>query len=165
MNATEPGQLALVRALVEHEVEFMLIGAHAVSVHGYVRATADVDIVPAPEPANLKRLVEALRALEAELMPLDIPEHGEQLDADWLAQGGNFQFETRYGRLDVMQDMADLTFRNLAPDAEEVEVEGISVRVCSYRHLLAMKKVADRPQDRLDLERLREARGDAPPEQ
>ena len=150
MSATEP----------EHRVEFILIGAHAVSVYGFVRATADVDIVPAPDPTNLERLGRALAALDAKLLPLDIPEHAEQITVEWLSEGGNFQFETRYGQLDVMQHVAELTYADLAPDAEELQVEGILVRACSYRDLIAMKEAADRPQDRLDLERLREARGE-----
>ena len=57
--------LELLRVLREHHVDFLVIGGVAVAAHGYVRATKDVDIVPAPERANLERLLAALRALDA----------------------------------------------------------------------------------------------------
>jgi hypothetical protein len=37
-------------------IEFLVIGGVAVGFHGYVRATKDVDIVPAPDPENLAKL-------------------------------------------------------------------------------------------------------------
>jgi hypothetical protein len=46
----------LMEALVADEVRFILIGGLAVGVHGVVRATRDMDIVPDPDPANLERL-------------------------------------------------------------------------------------------------------------
>ena len=51
---------AILHALAEMEVEFVLIGALAVGMHGAVRATKDVDIVPDPAPANLERLAAAV---------------------------------------------------------------------------------------------------------
>ena len=161
MSAPEPPLAAdaLLRALNEHELDYLVIGAFAVAAHGVPRATTDLDIVPNPEEGNLTRLLEALQSIEAKLLPLDIPEHGEELSVEWLAEGGNFAFATRYGQLDVLQSVAELVYEELASQAESASVFGLPVRVCSYRHLVAMKEVADRPQDRLDLERLREARG------
>jgi hypothetical protein len=60
----------LLRHLDEAGVEFIVIGGVAVGFHGYVRATEDLDIVPSPDPRNLERLAEVLRALGA---GLDVP--------------------------------------------------------------------------------------------
>lgn len=46
---------AILRELVEAGVEFLLIGGVAVGYHGHVRATKDVDVVPAPDRENLER--------------------------------------------------------------------------------------------------------------
>jgi hypothetical protein len=46
----------ILRALTEHGVEYVLIGGLAVQTHGHVRTTNDADLIPAPDPANLKRL-------------------------------------------------------------------------------------------------------------
>jgi len=55
----------LLRALREQDVEFVVIGAFALGFHGVARGTKDVDIVPDPTPANIGRLWEALRTLDA----------------------------------------------------------------------------------------------------
>jgi hypothetical protein len=47
---------ALVAALRAHEVEFIVVGGVAVGAHGYLRATRDLEVVPNPEHANLRRL-------------------------------------------------------------------------------------------------------------
>jgi len=44
----------LLRHLDEAGVEFVVIGGAAVGFHGYVRATKDLDVVPAPDPSNLE---------------------------------------------------------------------------------------------------------------
>jgi len=75
--------------------------------------------------------------------------------------GGNFVLTTRHGRLDIMQLVGpDLEYSDLDEAAIEDEVFGHSVRFCGYDHLVAMKEAAGRPEDLLDLERLREARGE-----
>jgi hypothetical protein len=67
---TELDLRALLDALHQREVRFVVIGGLAVAAHGYVRATEDLDIVPDPDRENLRRLSNALVDLEATL-PLD----------------------------------------------------------------------------------------------
>jgi hypothetical protein len=55
----------------------------------------------------------------------------------------------------------DALWEKLAPAAIDVEVGGLSVMVVSYDGLVALKEQAGRPEDLLDLQRLREARGEA----
>lgn len=57
----------ILEQLDEAGVEYIVIGGVAVGFHGYVRATKDLDVVPAPDRRNLERLVLALRALDAAL--------------------------------------------------------------------------------------------------
>jgi hypothetical protein len=142
----------LLQALIESAVEFVIIGGFSLAAHGIVRATKDIDIVPDPEPGNVSRLAEALRALDAEPMP-----------ADGLALGGNWVLRTRYGRLDVMQDVAGVrSYGELRSRAVIDELPGIGrLAFAGIDDLVAMKAAADRPQDRLDiadLERARRAR-------
>lgn len=46
----------LIAVLFDGGVDYVLIGGLAVGAHGFPRATKDVDIVPAPDDANLNRL-------------------------------------------------------------------------------------------------------------
>jgi len=153
----------LLAALSDAGIDFVVIGGFAVSAHGYPRATKDLDIVPAPDAENLKRLAAVLQTLNATLLGMEefSAEEIVQPDAEGLAMGGNFVLATSSGRLDVMQLVApDLDFGELADASVEDEVFGHQVRFCSYEHLVAMKEAAGRPEDLLDLERLRQARGE-----
>lgn len=153
----------LLAALSNAGIDFVVIGGFAVSAHGYPRATRDLDIVPAPDTENLERLATVLQKLNATLLGMEefSAEEIVRPDADGLAMGGNFVLATSSGRLDVMQLVApDLDFGELAAASVEDEVFGHQVRFCSYEHLVAMKEAAGRPEDLLDLERLRQARGE-----
>lgn len=152
----------LLRALADHRVEFIVIGGFAVIAHGYVRATKDLDIVPDPDPENLARLADALSTLNARVRGMEDFDEDElpQPDREGLALGGNFVLDTDGGRLDILQAVEpELTYAELAPNALTVTALGREIRVCGYRDLVAMKTAADRDEDRLDLKRLREARG------
>lgn len=150
--------LELLRVLREHHVDFLVIGGVAVAAHGYVRATKDVDIVPAPERANLERLLAALRALDARP---DIGDFGPEelpvaLDLEGLAHGGNRVLDTRYGRLDVMQWIAGARSYDALREAAVVS-DGVAY--VGLDDLIAMKQAAGRDVDRIDIRALEEARG------
>jgi hypothetical protein len=150
---------ALFAALAGHRVRYVLIGSLALAAHGYVRATADVDIVPAPDRENLERLAAALGELDARLVGGELlPEVA--LDAEALQGGANFPVETRYGRLDVMQDEPGIPpYDELAARATVVTRGELEIRVCSRGDLIAMKRAADRDIDRVDLARLEKIDG------
>ena len=150
--------------LIREEIEFLLIGGVAVGFHGYVRATKDVDVVPAPDPANLKRLARLLQGLDAEIEGAEEFEAGElpdPLDPEILEQGGNWVLHTRLGRFDIMQWIGEeALWKKLEPAAIETEVDGLTIKVVSYEDLVALKEMAGRPEDLMDLKRLRQARGE-----
>lgn len=145
-------------------VEFLVIGGVAVGFHGYVRATKVVDIVPAPDPQNLKRLARVLRGLDAQIEGAEEFE-GEELldplDPEVLGLGGNWVLRTRLGRFDVMQWIGeDALWEKLSPAAITAEIDGLAIRMVSYEDLVALKEKAGRPEDLTDLQRLRQARGE-----
>jgi hypothetical protein len=153
----------LLAALDRADIRFVVIGGFAVGAHGYLRATKDLDIVPDPQPENLKRLASVLVDLNASVLGMEefSEEEFVQPDAASLEMGGNFVLTTRHGRLDIMQIIGpDFEYADLAAAAVEDEVFGHRVHFCGYGHLVAMKEAAGRPEDLLDLERLREARGE-----
>lgn len=161
----EPDDLLLV--LTRAGVGFIVIGGVAVGVHGFVRATKDLDIVPDPDPENLKRLAGLLEEIGAQhvglgdFRPEEFP--FDPTDPVQLAEGANFRLETRLGDMDIMQWVAgidsELAYSELTLTALPVKFRGIEVRVCSLDHLRAMKRAAGRPRDLEDLERLDVASG------
>lgn len=150
--------------LTGENVEFLVIGGVAVGFHGYIRATKDVDIVPAADPQNLARLARVLRGLDAQIEGAEEFDDGEfldPLDPDVLALGGNWVLRTRLGRFDVMQWIGDdALWEKLAPAAIETEIDGLPIKVVGYKDLVALKEMAGRPEDLTDLQRLRQARGE-----
>lgn len=151
----------LLAALERADIRFVVIGGFAVGAHGYPRATKDLDIVPDPEPENLKRLASLLSDLNASVLGAEDFAEDEvvQPDADGLAMGGNFVLATSHGRLDIMQLIGpDLEYSDLDSAAVEDEVFGHRVRFCGFEHLVSMKETAGRPEDEIDLRRLRESR-------
>ncbi len=153
----------LLRVLSDHAVDLVIIGGFALGAHGVVRGTKDIDIVPAPHPANLERLADALGALDAEPLladDFDPEELGIKPDAQGLALGGNWVLRTRLGRLDVMQTVAGITdYRVLRAGAVDAEVPGAGrFRFAGVDDLVAMKTAAGRPQDEIDIASLARAR-------
>jgi hypothetical protein len=144
--------------LLGHGVEFVVVGGMAGMALGSTYPSYDLDIAYANDTANIQRLAAALEDLGAELRvagesppsAADIP---FQLDARSIENGLNFTFRTRFGSLDVLGDPGGISsYRALAESSREIEIDGVPVRVCSIDHLIAMKRNAARPKDKLMLE-------------
>lgn len=84
---TEADSEAILKVLVDHGVDFVVIGASAAILQGVpIAATLDLDVSAASTKANLKRLAAALHELEARLRLPDPDEQVEMpLDARMLA--------------------------------------------------------------------------------
>lgn len=148
---------ALLEALNESGVRFVVIGGVAVGAHGYVRGTEDLDLVPDPDPENLVRLTEALRDMESTLPTVGDRPFDPATDAGVIRRGGNVTAMTRFGELDVVQRARGVpSYTQLDEDAVDSELLGVPVRVCSLSRLREMKAAQDREQDRADLANLPE---------
>ena len=139
----------VLETLVAHEVDFVLIGGLAGVARGSAYPTYDVDIAYARDANNLERLAAALRELGATLRgaPKNIP---FLLDAETIAKGAHFTFDTPFGAVDILTDPdgAPPYERLVAAAGEPAPVEGVLIRVASLDHLIAMKEASDRPKDR-----------------
>jgi len=139
----------ILSTLLEHDVEFVIIGGLAGIAQGSVLPSYEVDIVYARDRSNLERLAEALRELQARLRgaPADVP---FVLDEDTVERGAHFTFETPYGSLDLLTDPDGAPrYDRLKDAAVETEIEGVPVLVASLDHLIAMKEAAGRNKDKL----------------
>lgn len=157
----------LLGQLREHEVEFILVGGMAATVHGSTRLTQDVDVVYARSPGNLRRLASALR--DKRPYPRGAP---EGLPFEWsvatLERGLNFTLVTDAGDLDLLGEIAGgSTYEDLLDDAVPIEVFGVTIRCVSLPRLIQLKRAAGRPRDFeavAELEAILEEReGRAPP--
>jgi predicted nucleotidyltransferase len=144
---------AAFRALVEEDVEFVLIGGLAATVHGATHATLDIDVCFRQSPENCARLARALGRLEAEIFPPRDPPL--DLTAELLQRYKMFHLRTAAGRLDLLSTVPGLgSFDDLAGGATSVELSGLTVPVLSLDQLIQSKAALDQPKDREHLDQL-----------
>lgn len=139
-----------------HGVDYITIGAFAVIAHGYVRATADIDVVARQDRENLERLAAAfaelnavLRGVDADLLDID------PTDPDVLANGASFTLDTDAGPVDYLNDVPGAgDYDDLRARAVEANAAGVVVRVVGLDDLIRMKRASGRPQDLRDIANL-----------
>nr|MEE4268811.1 hypothetical protein [Candidatus Krumholzibacteria bacterium] len=143
--------IELLAAFNAHAVEYLVVGAHALAAHGYVRATKDLDIWVRPSEENAPKVLAALVEFGAPL---------HDLTSEDLATGGTvFQIGVPPVRIDVLTQIDGVVFELAWPDHVDVNLGDTSVPILSRHHLIANKKASGRLQDLADVERLEEIEG------
>lgn len=148
----------IVSVLARHSVEYVLVGALAARLQGFPRLTADADLTPAPDRANLERLAEALKELGARVYTESVPE-GLHFDcsASTLARAAIWNLVTDAGRLDlVFRPSGTDGFDDLRGGAVEFDAFGVRLMVACLADIIRSKEAAGRTQDRQDVVILRE---------
>ena len=135
----------LLRSLNAHNVEFVIIGATAFPIHGYARATLDIDLFIRPKPQNVRRVLDSLSDFGydiTEIAPEDL------LTKKVLIR--QYLVET-----DIHPFVAGITFdqvwKNRVPGTYGEE----KVYYASLEDLITMKAAAGRPKDLEDLKVLK----------
>ena len=152
---------AIVRALNAAGVRYLVVGGLAVVAHGFVRFTADVDLVLDLDEQNLRRAIAAFTSLDYRpRAPVAI---GEFLDpatrAGWVREKGLTVFSLyspahQATEVDVFAE-APFDFASAYQRAVRAEVApDVAATFASLDDLILLKKRAGRPQDVLDIERL-----------
>lgn len=153
-----PDYEALIAALVDRDVDFVIIGAVALVLHGSSRVTRDLDICYAREPGNLKRLAGALRRFAPRLRgaPDTLP---FTLDAATLASGLNFTLTCSAGDLDLLGEVTGLGgFTIVKRLSQPMTVYDREVRILSLNGLERAKRATGRLKDLVDLAEISEIR-------
>ena len=147
-------------ALTRRGVEFIAIGGWAVQAQRLdFGLTRDVDFTPAPDPANLQRLSDALEDLNAQLRAGD-ESFPFSHDAEFLAHMSVLTLTCDYGNFDVCREPSGIAggYEELAQRAHtvllRVDDETIRVRCADLADIVRSKQAADRPKDREVLELL-----------
>jgi hypothetical protein len=148
----------IVKTLASHGVSYVLVGALAARLHGFPRLTADMDVTPARDRENLKRLAAALTELHARVFTDGVPE-GLPFDisARTLSNAEIWNLVTDAGRLDVVFVPAGTDgYEDLHASAVRFEVYGTTLEAARLEDIIRSKSAADRQQDRQDVVILRE---------
>lgn len=143
----------LLVALQEAGVRFLIVGAHALAVHGIPRATGDLDVLVAPDSENAARLMVALADFGA-----PVESHG--ITASDFEKGGTvYQLGLPPRRIDLMTSISGVSVDEAERTAVETELEGIRVPVLGRSQLVANKLASGRPKDLADAQMLSEETG------
>ena len=144
----------LFRVLAEHGVDYLVIGGVAAQVHGRRRTTKDLDVTPAPDPENFKRLAAALVTLDAhpvELGPGAPTPTAEQLRVAPVVP----PLSTRHGELHILNEIPGATaYAGMRTRALTIDLDGIAMYIVGVDDLIRMKQTAGRPSDIEDIEAL-----------
>lgn len=147
----------ILATLDKHNVRFILIDALAARLHGFPRLTADADITPAADPANVEKLAKALRELHAKVYTESVPEGLTfACSAVTLSRAVMWNLITDAGRIDIAFKPAGTEgFDDLVTGAEKFKAYGVVFLAASIADIIRSKEAANRPKDREDVAILR----------
>ena len=151
----------MLRVLIAHGVDFVVIGGVGARLRGAPILTQDLDVTPRVSPSNLSALAAALTELKARLRTADEPDgvpfpHNPNL----LAAGNSWTLVTRLGDLDLVLEPAGTRgYEDLKEDADEMKVAAnppLVVKVASLADIIRSKQAAGRAKDLAALPLLRQ---------
>jgi len=131
----------LLRSLNAHNVEFVIIGATAFPIHGYARATLDIDLFVRPEPDHAGRLLDALRDFGYDITEITLE---DLLTKKVLIR--QYLVET-----DIHPFVTGITFEQVWANRISGTFGNEKVYYASLDDLIIMKEAAGRPKDLEDL--------------
>ena len=134
----------VLRALGESGAEFIVVGAHAMAVHGVPRATGDLDVLVRPTIENAHRVLQALRLFGA---PVDA--HGIR-ETDLATPGIVYQIGLPPRRIDILTEISGVSFDEAWATHVEVEISGIRAPFIGRQALLKNKRATGRDKDLVD---------------
>jgi hypothetical protein len=133
-----------------HSVRYLIVGGYAYARYTEPRTTKDLDLFIRPDPDNASAVYKALAAFGAYM--------ADATSTDFAEPGTIFQIGVAPFRIDVLCDIDGVTFDQAWATSEPALVdEEIPVRYISSDNLIANKLAAGRPQDLVDVEKLRHA--------
>lgn len=118
----EPDFLAILHVLSRHDVDFVVVGGVAATIQGVPVTTFDIDIVHSRESSNVRRLLSALKELDAVYR---FPrERRLAPNESHLSSGGHNLLETKFGPLDVLGTIGkDHDWAELAATSDSVQLD------------------------------------------
>jgi hypothetical protein len=144
----------------EAGLEHVVIGGFAVIAHGYFRATKDSDLLVPDGPETDEAILRFFERIGATRFS-----DGKVLTAEDVAGAHHLRVDSRHGAIDIMRGgLPPLDYETVAANAVEGSWRDSPFQVASLRSLVGFKRLANRGQDRVDLEKLEQVNGELPSE-
>jgi hypothetical protein len=146
-----PDLLDFLDALNEAKAKYLVVGGHAVGLHGHSRATKDLDVWIGQDAVNRDAVIRALGAFGA---PESAVRNLTSASRDEFVFLGHPP-----QRIDLLQGIPGVEdFEGSYARRACVSIEGVDVNVIGFEDLLVAKRAAGRPQDLVDVDRLEKVR-------
>jgi hypothetical protein len=136
----------LLAAFADAEVRYLVIGGYAVGFHDRPRATKDLDLLLEDDHENIERACRALGVFGAANATVEALRHSANDEVVW--------FGVPPIRVDLLKSAPGIDFNTAFGRRAAIEVSEGTLPVVGLEDLIRMKKAADRPQDRADVQRL-----------
>lgn len=151
-----PDLAGVIAAANEVGMPFVIIGGFAVIANRYLRGTEDVDLL-IPGDRDLDTVVQRF------LGRVEGRRDGRAVSAAALRDAETLRVESRFGPVDLLREgVPPLDFQTVHDEAIRLTFDEHSASVASLASLVAFKRLADRPRDRLDLAELERIHGALP---
>jgi hypothetical protein len=137
----------MLQVLSENKVRFLIVGAYAMGIYGYPRATGDFDIWVENTKDNSERIYKALSQFGAPLTEINPGTFSEK--------GIIFQIGVAPRRIDIISHIDGVEFKEAYKNKEEIEIEAIKIPFISKQSLIKNKESTGREKDRLDVDYLK----------
>jgi len=138
--------LDLLRLLLDAGARFLVVGAHAMAVHGVPRATGDLDIWLDPDSANAQRAWDALLEFGAPVREMGITRD------DLESPGIVVQIGQPPRRIDLLTQVSGLSFAEAWPNRATHAIGGLAVPFIGRNDLVRNKRASGRTKDLADLD-------------
>jgi hypothetical protein len=136
--------------LNSNRVEYLVVGAYAVSWHGYPRYSADVDFLIRPSPVNAVRVLQALDQFGFDCLDISA--------SDLTVPGKVIQLGCEPNRIDLLTSITGVSFDDAWDDRAAGDLDGLPVHFIGRSSLIRNKEATGRAKDRIDAEELRKAK-------
>ena len=140
--------LDLLAALLDAGARFVVVGAHAMAVHGVPRATGDLDVWIECEPENVRRTWNAVSAFGAPVGELGVTRE------DLETPGMVVQLGLPPRRIDILTEVTGLEFEEAWRNRLTHSVETLEIPFLGRKDLIRNKRACARPKDLADLDLL-----------
>ena len=140
--------LDLLRAFIDGNVRFLIVGAYALAVHGRPRATGDLDVWVDATPENAAKVMSALEQFGAPT--------GQVSAEDFSRPGSVFQMGLPPVRIDVLTELTGLTFAEAWASRTQAAFGPVVADVIGREAFIKNKRATGRARDLGDIEALGE---------
>jgi hypothetical protein len=132
----------MLQILLGNEVKFLIIGAYAMGVYGYPRATGDFDIWVENSIENSKKIYKSLSQFGAPVTSIN--------ENTFTEKGIIFQVGVAPRRIDVITCIDGVTFQDAYESKENIAIDNLILPFISKANLIKNKRSTGRQKDKLD---------------